>query len=348
MTDDSAPGWDAIDTALRELYGEREPDAHFGTIIRWSLGGDDPLDGLSAYEVSEPSPHWHIVSYGLTELYQKESDDPETSGFGFELTMRVARDPSEEEPPMWALNFLQNLARYVFQTGNVFADGHHMNINGPISQGTETDIRAIAFSAPPKLPVSIDGPLGHFGFVHVVGITLDELEATQRWNTHGILDLIRRANPVLLTDLTRRSALEDPEAAELYQRGRARDGSSQGSLRVSRLACSVTDDEVHITFGALAVTGLHQLMEGRIRFGREAWLIGGDTGVKLVPGDALGWQQVEGGLVELTVPQSAATALEQLEVKRGSYTWPEVPGLRITVEPSEIRGPNGDITEIVG
>jgi hypothetical protein len=174
--DDSAPGWDAIDAALAELYGDREPDRHYGTVMRWSLGGDDPLDGLSAYKITDEGPaHWHVVSYGMTELYDKESDDPDESGWGFEFTMRVACDPEDDEPPAWALNFLQNIGRYVFNTGNVFAAGHHMNINGPIALDHDTKIRAIAFSDPPKLPVEVESPHGTFGFLHVVGITLDEL-----------------------------------------------------------------------------------------------------------------------------------------------------------------------------
>ena len=64
-------------------------------------------------------------SHALSELYAKESDDPEVSGYGFELTFRLAMEPGEvadanAEPPTWALNFLQNLARYVFQSGNVW------------------------------------------------------------------------------------------------------------------------------------------------------------------------------------------------------------------------------------
>jgi len=35
-------------------------------------------------------PHWHIVGYGMSELYAKETDDPEESGWGFELTFRVS------------------------------------------------------------------------------------------------------------------------------------------------------------------------------------------------------------------------------------------------------------------
>src|SRR5262249_50341429 len=116
---DVAPGWEAIDLALYELYGETTP-LHYGTTISYAVGGPDPLDGISVYARSEPS-HWHFVTYGFTELYAKETKNPDVSGFGFELTFRVMKAEGEDEPPVWALNFLQNLARYVFTTGNAFA-----------------------------------------------------------------------------------------------------------------------------------------------------------------------------------------------------------------------------------
>lgn len=35
-----APGWDAIDSRLREVYGSQEP-RHWGTLIRAMLGGPE-------------------------------------------------------------------------------------------------------------------------------------------------------------------------------------------------------------------------------------------------------------------------------------------------------------------
>ena len=75
-TDDLAPGWDAITAALERLYPGQEP-RHYGAARRRRLGGPDPIDGLSAYMRLEPVPHWHIVTYGFSELYEKESDDLE-------------------------------------------------------------------------------------------------------------------------------------------------------------------------------------------------------------------------------------------------------------------------------
>src|SRR5262245_255913 len=77
------PGWDAIDKHLQKIYPGPEPK-HWGTIMRYSDGGPDPLDGISAYRVDDP-PHWHWVGFGLTELGPKQSKDKAVSGWGFEV-----------------------------------------------------------------------------------------------------------------------------------------------------------------------------------------------------------------------------------------------------------------------
>lgn len=68
--EENTSGWDAIDKAMEELYGEQEPK-HYGTSIPYMLGGPDPLDGISVYALNTPMPHWHFVTYGFSELYEK-------------------------------------------------------------------------------------------------------------------------------------------------------------------------------------------------------------------------------------------------------------------------------------
>jgi hypothetical protein len=80
MVDDEAPGWDAITAHVERSYPGQTPShrAMAGTVF------GSPLDGLSAYR--GPS-WWYVVTYGLTELFTKESEETEWSGWGYELTM---------------------------------------------------------------------------------------------------------------------------------------------------------------------------------------------------------------------------------------------------------------------
>lgn len=90
-------------------------------------------------------PHWHYVSFGLSDLHgdgrvhmTESIENPEQrSGMGFELTFRLVRKPStdydkkpnEDLPPIWPANLLQQLARYVFQSGNQLCAGELRHIN---------------------------------------------------------------------------------------------------------------------------------------------------------------------------------------------------------------------------
>ena len=124
---------------------------------------------MSAYAEAD---HWHLVTYGLTELFAKESDEPEISGFGYELTMRVPRT-GEDGPPDWPFELLAKFAGAA-RTGHDFAVGHRLQANGS------------------------------FEFYELVGITPDELAEMQASSsTAAVVDRLAASNPLLITDPTR-------------------------------------------------------------------------------------------------------------------------------------------------
>lgn len=190
--DESADGWDAIEAAVEAHVPAQEP-LHWGT---GALPGEG-IYGLSAYR---GDGHWLLVTFGLTELFGKESDDPDTSGWGFELTMRVP--DGEPQPASWALNLLQRLGQYVFTTGQVFAAGHRLSPGGPITGAADTRLTAIAFADDPVLG-AIDTPHGAVRFLTVFGITDDELRTAQATSTADVLAPFRDGNPLLVTDPAR-------------------------------------------------------------------------------------------------------------------------------------------------
>ncbi|MGH9288239.1 MAG: suppressor of fused domain protein [Acidimicrobiales bacterium] len=104
---DEAPGWDAIDAALRPVVEDRVPD-------HWSTGSGLPdqgrLWGIRAYRFVD---HVLYVTYGLSELFMKVSDDEAVSGWGAGLTMRVV-PPSGDRPPTWPVRLLARLGELVF------------------------------------------------------------------------------------------------------------------------------------------------------------------------------------------------------------------------------------------
>ncbi|CAL8106731.1 unnamed protein product [Calicophoron daubneyi] len=130
-------GLKAIYGACRALYPDQPAPLQVVALREFWMGGPDPLDFINMYsnpgspELRSP-PHWHYVTNGLSDLYGDSrlhsqctsTDDP--SGFGFELTLRVRRDPGELHPPTWPAHLLQSLARYVFRSQAQLIVGDHI------------------------------------------------------------------------------------------------------------------------------------------------------------------------------------------------------------------------------
>ena len=326
----AVPGWDAIDAALAQVYGDVEP-RHWGTIVRWSQGGPDPLDGISAYPAAGPPLHWHFVTYGLSELYEKESSDPGVSGWGLELTFRLLRLENESEPPTWPLSLLQHLARYVFKTGNVLEPGDHIDLDAPMGF-EETRLCAAALVLDPELG-EIETPYGHVAFTQVVGLTLDEYAAAMDWDTASLLALMQERNRLLVTDLRRSSILEDLEIAAEVRERTEREGSSMGGVNVDRLDWALTSEGLQLRIGAVLVDRLARLLLGRTRFGRSFYVAGEGRHLEVTPATESGWHVDDGSRLVVHLTDDAVDRLlDGLRPSAGRYWVAGLEGLEILVE----------------
>lgn len=286
--DNGTPGWDAISQALCAAHPHQVP-RHFGTALPWTLGGNDPLDGVSVYWSEQGRPHWHYVSYGLSELFDKESDDAEVSGFGFELTFRLAAaagSSGADSPPTWPMSLLQNLARYVFQSGNVLAAGHHLDANGPIAADHATALRHLAFIQDPQLPAR-DTPNGRLQFLQAVGLTDDEHAAILAGSTGGVLEALEPSMPLWITDLARACALSDPGVAARVAAAARAQGAATGLLLVETLEWQDSADSgaVTLVLGAGQVERLRELLEVRLGTGLPLEIVGAQKRWMFEPGE---------------------------------------------------------------
>lgn len=349
--DDEAPGWNAINQALNRIYPRQEPK-HYGTVVGYALGGQDPLPGISAYKRIAPVPHWHFVTYGFSELFAKESEDAELSGYGFELTFRLADPDDSAEPPGWVLNFLQNLARYVFQSGNVFHAGHYMNANGPIAADTHSAIRAIAFAADPELP-AMDSENGRVEFLQVIGLTNEEEFALKRWSTLKVLEVFQDYLPLWVTDIERGSLLADPEIATRLAEGSAREGSSTGRVYTDHLQWQqqkrlLRQPLTQVSLGARQVGELLSLLPLRLRFGESFALIGPDSRIVFESAPRCAAEVVDGAL-HLRLDETALRSLiSRLRAQAGEYEVDGFATLRVVVEQSRIRDQEGNVVQTIG
>lgn len=302
--DDAAPGWDTIDAVFDALYPDQPSPKHFGTLIRWSLGGNDPLDGISAYRALTPRPHWHYVSYGLSDL-RGERPGGDESGFGFELTFRLAHpsaaDP-DAEPPMWPLSLMQNLARYVFETGNVLRVGDHLDANGPIFLDEDTELTALLFVLDP-LAGEIRTPSGALRFTQLLGITATDLDDVRDWNAAAFAGLLGERDGGI-TSLESTSLRDDARFAERIERGKDQDGSSVGYLYVENLGVESVGGQLSVTIDALAAEAIAKAMETRLGHGRDLRLVGGERVVLFAPSTEPAAPSEGDGVV--TVPMTVA------------------------------------------
>ena len=193
MAEENAPGWDAIEATVTERLDIDGEPHHWSTGV---LPGQDGVYGISAYRLPEL---WFFVTFGLTELYEKVSDDAAVSGWGFELTMRTPRTDGDPQPPQWPRRLLVRLGEHVFNRASPFGPGHRLDPGGPITGSPDTRLTAMAFTADPELP-SIQTPNGSVGFLQVVGITADELERMQQSSTAAVLQELADDSPNLVTD----------------------------------------------------------------------------------------------------------------------------------------------------
>jgi hypothetical protein len=208
--EDDAVGWLEIDKAVKILYGDREP-RHYAPPLHYMVGGDDPLDGVSIYDSEKQEYHRHLVSYGMSELYyNEEAAGGEFSKWGFEFTFRLRPFDEDGDDPIWVVNLMNNLARYVIKSGKWFEEYHVIPANGPIrlNSKAEIDIVGIAFVLDPELG-KIQTPHGELAFLQMVGLTSKEMDRIKASDSvydevKNVLEEIKAINPLMITDLTRR------------------------------------------------------------------------------------------------------------------------------------------------
>lgn len=236
----SPPGFKSIWSACSDIYPKQIDPLQVASLTKFWLGGPDPLDCISMYhnagcQEKDIPAHWHYVSFGLSDLYGDGRVHPirreksQVSGFGFELTFRLKRDPGESGPPTWPAAVMQSLAKYVFTSGNSLCPGDHVSWHCSLDN-SDSRIQHMLMAEDPQLG-SIMTPHGKVTFIQIVGVTFEELQAAQQWNGAAFIDIMRSVKGAggefLVTDMRRGETIFelDPENKEAVEDGIAKDGS---------------------------------------------------------------------------------------------------------------------------
>jgi Suppressor of fused protein (SUFU) len=189
---------------MQTLYGDQTP-RHLGYIPPMALSHN--LQGCSGYDADD---HWHYVSYGLSDLYEKDPvDDPEFSKWGLEITFRVAKASADSgQPPGWPFDLLNRIANWVNRDAVLLEPGMRINFGQPITghptvaNAPPTGLTTLAVTPDPQLP-EINTPNGRVSFLQLVGVTPAEYADMVASSTADVLGRLAVGNPLLITDVTR-------------------------------------------------------------------------------------------------------------------------------------------------
>ena len=195
-------GWDAIDAEFERVYPGQTNPKHYGTIIKWRLGGKDPLDGISVYDGGD---YWHFVGYGLSEIYDKETDNPEISGFGMEFTFKLKKDnyDDEEGEIRCICGILQSLARLTAGKGEIFRPYEYIYTGQTTGIDAYQKSNLTGFICVPDPTVNtIQTPNGKVEFLEFIGMTDAELKTL---STHDSVEEIYNKLGSDVTDYHRES-----------------------------------------------------------------------------------------------------------------------------------------------
>lgn len=195
-------GWDAITQAMLGQYPNQTDPIHYAPVISYRLGGNDPLDGISIYD---GGTFYHFVTYGFSELYEKESQHAAYSGLGFELTFKLRKDGirKREKEHKNICGILQTLARMSFEDGDIFAPEEYIYTGQTTGIDADGSSQITGFLTMQDPIGTLDTPNGQVQLVQLVGATDAELRALVDGRA-TVAELLSKI-PDGLTDYTRAS-----------------------------------------------------------------------------------------------------------------------------------------------
>lgn len=326
----------ALEAHLKQVLAGVEP-VNFDAAVPMHKGGPRPLDRVSAYR---RDGHWLYVTYGITELHAKKSKRADRSGWGFELTFRLAS--TDAKPPRWPTDLLQGLASFVYATRNPFTPGAQMDLNGPIQGGVGTQLTAALFDNDAELG-EVATPHGGMRYLQLIPVTADEAEAAAAWSAQGLLSLLPR-----VADLGRASLLADPATAARIAQATTLEGSSTGTQSVEGLSWRRDAQGARLVVGAFAVESIRKMLAGRTLHARPFALEGPGHLVVVEPAAEARCTE-DGKTLKLQLTSALARAMQaDLKPRKGTYRWDALKAFTLQVEPTEIVDPEGKTVRRVG
>ena len=169
-------GWDSIEAEFFRVYPTQVNPKHYAPLIKWKFGGPDPLDGISIYDAGD---YWHFVTFGLSELYEKENEDKDISGYGFEFTYKLKKGcyDDEEAELKSACALLQQLGKLVIVDKAIIKPNEYLYTGQTEGVDSKGRSKITGFITMPDSTVNIiNTPNGRVEFLQIIGVTDSELK----------------------------------------------------------------------------------------------------------------------------------------------------------------------------
>lgn len=185
-------------TRIYEGWAEQYPDVQPLT-VQFAPGDeqDQGLHGVLAYPLDG---HWLLVTFGLTELGEKTSQESRVSGAGFEFTCRLPREPDDEAVPAWILRVLHALAER-FLAGSDLDVGDWIVTSSPLG-GEPSNEGMTSLAIVPDVDLrALDTQNGIVLFFQLVGLMAEEgADVQEAQTTSPLIAVLRDLDPKLITD----------------------------------------------------------------------------------------------------------------------------------------------------
>ena len=325
-----AVGW-------RSLVDYLELEIGYAQYLQRDNSDPTRAEAIYGYRCVHEQPHWLLVALATSELYDKVSDEPEQSGWGYELTMRFASE--SEEPPQEAISILNAVVEYVAVYQAPLAANHTLDLEGLLE---ETPAEGLGFLALRRDPMfgQVLTPNGEVDFLQVVVATEAEMAAMFDWNNREVLELMKQStSDLLIASRDRTCIMGNPETAKFVEDKIATEGSSGALLFAAELVewrNGRGEAKDKLILSEELVTSFVRRLKGRLLFERTLQVFGEDLELCMFPAEhsslSVHHETVE---LHLSAPaiQSLISVLESGERK---FSCPEIPQLIIQLRSTDL------------
>ncbi|MDP1829827.1 MAG: suppressor of fused domain protein [Archangium sp.] len=272
---------------------------------------------ISCGSLARGRPHWQLLTEGLAPQ-------------GYELSLRVQKEKDEFAAPPWAITLLSTLITRATE-GQLSADTNQVMVLAQgVAPGTDSELFGVVFTPDPEAPAVITD-YESVPLLLAVPVTKDETRAVREWSPTGLVEVLARVDPLLISLLDRASLLSSPRARILIDQRMEKEGSSLSTMTATTSQASKAGELVTWKLSADGVGTFCSLLKGRIGHQRPFSVVSGASRVEVVNGDP---SLADFKKRQLTLRLTLVAARQLRSLLRstpGNYTFEQLPNFAITV-----------------